>query len=237
MDMLDSHPAVASYDELLAPGAKGRGEWGRTDLLFFEPYYVCHRRRNHLASRALWLFRYLDALYSPRRNTEAIGMKLMYDQLWHNPWTLIYMVRHRLRVVHLVRANLLDVIVSTEAAQARRQHHAFQGHLIETPALTLNPAKVTSMLRTLERRVKIARNLLKFLRIKHIELSYEQLLAEPRLVKDVLTFLNVDIELHPPSLASRFRKLNTAKKRDIIDNYAELVSALKGTRFERYLNE
>jgi LPS sulfotransferase NodH len=237
MDMLDMHPAVASYDELLRAGASGRGKWGRTDQQFFEPYYTGHHRNSKYTPRALWLYRYLDQFYSPRRGTEAIGMKLMYDQLRDNPWTLTYMVRHRIRVVHLVRTNLLDVIISAEAAEARQQYHAWQSDPVEVPVLTLNPATVTSRLAALERVDKVARSMLTVLRIKHIEISYEQLMADSFHVSDVLTFLDVNTQPGSKSLDSRFKKLNTARKRDMIDNYAEVMSALEGTRFERFLHD
>ncbi len=237
MDMLDMHPAIASYDELLRTGASGHGKWGRTDRQFFEPYYACHRRRSKYTPRARWLYRYLDELYLPRQGTNAIGMKLMYDQLRDNPWTLPYIVCHRIRVVHLVRTNLLDVIISAEAAEARQQYHALHGDPVEIPVLTLDPATVTSRLTALERGEKIARSLLSLLRIKHIEISYEQLMADSFRVSDVLTFLDVNMQPAPPSLDSRFKKLNTASKRDMIENYTEVMSALQGTRFERFLHD
>ena len=237
MGMLDAHPAVASYDELLLGGATGSGYWGRTDLKFFEPYFLRHRKHANRLARALWSFRYLNALYTSRQGTEAIGMKLMYEQLWHNPCVWLYMVRHRVRVVHLVRSNLLDIVLSEATAKARQRPHAWKGQTIETPAVTLVPNTLVSTLKTLEHRVKIARSLLTVLPISHVEISYEQLTAHPSLVYDIFAFLNVAIHSEPPVLVSRFRKLNTATKPDLIENYGEVAQALKGTRFESFLDE
>src|SRR6185312_2483293 len=78
MGMLDNHPAIASYDELL----DGDGsDWGRQDLEFFKPYCAHNRKRDRRVGRARWLFRYLNKLYSPRPGISAVGMKLMYNQL------------------------------------------------------------------------------------------------------------------------------------------------------------
>jgi LPS sulfotransferase NodH len=164
-------------------------------------------------------------------------MKLMYDQLWHNPSVLIHMMRHRVRVVHLVRVNLLDILLSEETAVARQRPHAWEGDVVETPAVTLDPKKAASWLKTLERRVKIARCMLTLLPIKHFEVSYEHLMANPSLVDDIVTFLDVSMPPNSPTLVSRFKKLNTCTKPDLIANYAEIARALRGTRFERFLDE
>lgn len=236
MDMLDSHPAVASYDELLLAGASGNGYWGRTDLEFFDPYYVRHRKHDSPLARAVWGFRYLRKLYAPRQATKAIGMKLMYDQLWQNPCVWIYMIRHRVRVIHLVRTNLLDIVLSGQAVEARRTPHAWQGDDVETPAITLDPAITLATLKTLERRIMIARRLLELLPISHYEVSYEQLLADPSLVYELFAFLDVGAKPESVPVVSKFKKLNTARHSDLIENDVEIARVLRGTRFERLLD-
>lgn len=236
MGMLDAHPAIAAYDELLLAGASGSGYWGRTDLEFFEPYYVRHRKHDNRLARALWSFRYLNKLYSRRGGAEATGIKLMYDQLWKNPWVLIYIMRHRLRVVHLVRINLLDIILSAETARARKQFHAWEGHNVETPIVNIDPETILSTLKTIEFRVRVARWMLTLLPINRIEISYEQLMADPSLIDDIFTFLGVSVQPGSPTPASKFKKLNTTRKSDLIDNYAEVERVLRGTRFECFLD-
>lgn len=234
MSMLDHHPSIAAYDELL----EGTGsDWGRQDVEFFEPYYARHRKHNYPFSRARWLFRYLNESYSPQRGTGAIGMKLMYNQLWRNPLVLIYMVRHRVRVIHLVRKNRLDILLSKETAEARQRYHAWQDEAVETSTVTLDPDNVISRLTILDLGVRIARCMLMLLPIRHCDVSYEQLMVDPSLVSDILAFLKVRNQPESFTLTSSFRKLNTHSKTDIIENYVEIERALKGTRFERFLTE
>ncbi len=234
MGTLDNHPSIASYDELL----DGDGsDWGRQDLEFFKPYCAHHRGRDLRLGRARWLFRYLNKLYSPRAGIEAVGMKLMYNQLWHNASILIYIIWHRVRIVHLVRANRFDILLSEETAEARQRYHAWQGDDVETPAVTLDPKKVVSWLRTLEFRVWVARTIVSLLPIKHIEVSYEELTADPTLIYGVLSFLGFEDQPDPSSLTSAFRKLNTNRRSELVENYDEIERALKGTRFERFLLE
>jgi hypothetical protein len=236
MGMLDAHPAIACYDELLLVGGSGSGYWGRTDLEFFEPYYTRHRKHDNPFDRALWSARYLNKLYFPRKGTASIGMKLMYDQLWKNPGVWIYMIRHRVRIVHLVRDNLLDIVLSAETVKARKQPHALEGHTVETPAVMINPQALLPALKSLEFRVKVARWLLTLLPVNYLELSYEQLIASPSLLDEVFAFLDVSVPSKSPALVSRFKKLNVSRQSDLIENYAEIVRVLKGTRFERFLD-
>ena len=164
-------------------------------------------------------------------------MKLMYNQLWHNAAILIYIIWHRVRVVHLVRINRFDILLSEETAEARQRYHAWQGDVVDTPTVTLDPQKVISWLRILEYRVRIARFILLLLPINYVEVSYEQLRAEPSLIYEILSFIGVETQAGSPSLTSGFRKLNTDKRSAIIENYAEIERALKGTRFEHFLTE
>ncbi len=177
MDLLDSQPAIASYDELFLAGASGNGYWGRTDREFFEPYYAHHRRRANPVERALWGLRYVADLYAPRPHLQAIGMKLMYEQIWKNPVLWAYVVRHRVRVIHLTRRNLLDIVISEETALARKTFHAVDGDAVQTPAVTLDPDDVVARLKTLEYRIKVAHRLLVALPVSYYETEYETLLS------------------------------------------------------------
>jgi hypothetical protein len=236
MDLLDAEPTIACYDELFLAGATGNGYWGRTDREFFEPYYKRHRRRDNPYARAILAFRYLDSLYAPRENTEAIGMKLMYEQVWKNPLLWAYMIRRQVRVVHMVRRNLLDIVVSEETARARDRFHAFEGQVVDTPSVTLDPRHVVSMLTTLERRVRIAHLLVALLPLPHFETSYERLRTNPSCVDEIMSFLGVPVRQSRDIAVSRFKKLNTSKKSELIDNYAEIQLALTATRFQRFLD-
>jgi LPS sulfotransferase NodH len=236
MSMLDAHPAVAAYDEMLLAGAADGSMWGRDDLERFETYYVRLRKRDGRLARTVWSVRYLNRLYAGRPDTESVGMKLMYDQLWRNPWMWLYMIGHRFRVVHLVRANLLDVTLSVETMKARSQPHAWQGQVVEKTAVTLDPRTIVPTLRKLEFRVQTAKRLLALLPLNHLEVSYEQMMVNPILLGDIFAFLGVPAQPDTSAPISKFKKLNAASKADLIENYAEIERALRGTHFERFLD-
>lgn len=235
MSALDAHPAIVAYDELLLAGGTGSGYWGRRDLEFFDAYYSRRRRHDNRLARAYWSFRYLDGVFSSRPEAMAVGMKLMYDQLWKHPWLWLYLIRRRVRVVHLVRSNLLDVILSVETARARKQPHAWAHDAVDTPAVRLDPRHVVSTLKTLRFRVGFARWLLALLPIDCTEVCYEQLTVDPSLLDEIVSFLGAPAQSSATTAGSRFKKLNTARRSELIRNYAEVEQALRGTRFECFL--
>ena len=230
-DMLDSHPAISSYEELFLPADADRRPWGPADQEFFDNYY--ERRVNHRwpLAKSFWALRYLEDLYAPRPTTEAVGMKLMYSQLKERPWLLAYVVLRRVRVVHLVRSNLLDVILSSETAKARRQYHALVSDAVAPSAVSLPAEQLVPELESLQRSVDRIRLLLRLLPAPSVEVSYEELTSDDAAFRPVFSLLGVE----PRALTSRFAKLNREPKADLIANYAEVERALKGTRYERLL--
>ena len=158
-------------------------------------------------------------------------MKLMYSQLKQYPWLLAYMVLRRVRVVHLVRSNLLDVVVSQETAQARRQYHAYASEAVDHSAVDLRTEQLVPQLEGLQRSVDRIRLLLRLLPAPSIEISYEELGRGDDTLAAVFDFLGVA----PRRVTSRFAKLNRDPKHVLIANYPDVERTLRGTPFERFL--
>jgi LPS sulfotransferase NodH len=232
-DMLDSHPEIESYEELFLPAEDHHRTWGRPDREFFHEYYARQAGRRGRLARTAHAVRYLEELYAPRPETRAVGMKLMYSQLKADPWLLAYIVSRRVRVLHLVRTNLLDVIVSAETAKARSQYHAVESDAVEQPAVHLRPEQLLPELEVLQRSVDKIRLLLRVLPVPSIEISYEELTRDGSAVYPVLRLLRVE----PRPLDSRFVKLNRRPRQRLIANFDEVERALRSTRFEGFLAE
>jgi LPS sulfotransferase NodH len=231
VEMLESHPGIAAYEELFLPHGARRTTWGG-DSEFFDSYYARRARRQWPLARVLWSLRYLEEVYSSP-SMEAVGLKLMYGQLQAYPWLLAYIALRRVRVVHLVRTNLLDVILSRKTAEARRQYHAQASDSVDHVAVHLQTEQLVSQLESLQRSVDTIRRLLRLLPAPCLEVSYEHLTVGQTALDDVLQFLNVT----PKPLSSRLTKLNRDAKPSLIANYQEVEDALRGTRFECFLLE
>jgi LPS sulfotransferase NodH len=230
-DMLNSHPAIASYEELFLPANADRRPWGPADQELFDNYYERRVRHEWPLAGSFWTLKYLEEFYAPRPQTEAVGLKLMYSQLKERPWLLAYVVLRRVRVIHLVRTNLLDVILSGETAKARRQYHALVSDAVAPSAVSLPTERLVPELENLQRSVDRIRQLLRLLPAPSVEVSYERLTRDEAAFRPVFSLLGVE----PHSLGSRFAKLNRAPKADLIANYPEVERALTGTRFESFL--
>ena len=113
MSVLNAIDGVSAQGELFLP--RSRSPERRWDSDFSIPRYV-ESKETYGSVRPFSVFRFLSALYG---GEGAIGFKLMYSQLRRYPEILAYLVRERIRVVHLVRRNHLDVLISSSAAVAR----------------------------------------------------------------------------------------------------------------------
>jgi hypothetical protein len=228
--MLDSHPAARAYFELFDPGGKDPPDE-------HPPYFAEYARehsvgRNPLA-RARLCFAYLDEIYSPEPGLDAVGFKLMYGQARRNAAVIAYLIARRVRIVHLVRSNLLDIVVSRETAGARGR---FNSSEVDAAPVTvsLDPPTVAARLTALDRHVRTVRRLIRMVRLPAIEVTYEHLAANPEGFGAILQFLGVDDANRP--LSSDIRKINPFGKQETIANYDEIRAVLTGTRFARFLD-
>jgi LPS sulfotransferase NodH len=232
-DTLDAHPAIASYGELFISRANHK-LYKDSDYEFFYSYYSERSKRWEPITRAYWSIRYLNAFYASRPGLEAIGCKLTYGQFRARPWLVAYLVLRRIRVVHLVRENLLDVILSLESAEARHEYHALRPDKVQDISVTLDPERLLARLRALNRQIVIGRRFLRLLPVPVLETTYEALVGSSSAVDSIVSFLGV--REHVP-LSSRFKKMNTASRRTLLANYDEVERSLDGTPFESFLQE
>lgn len=222
VDLLDSHPAIAAYSELFLEGGTGTPDWGGgRDLPFWSAW-----RAGRLAAEAP-LERYLNQVFHPRPGVRAAGFKLMYGQAGALPELLPALAARGARAVHLVRENLLDVVVSHEAAAARGIYHARGTAPADAAPVRLNAGELVARLTGSERSVVRARRRLAELGLPAIEIRYEDVAADRAALTPALRLL--EVEDRP--LRSSLRRLVRADHPAVIENYAEVGLALAGSRY------
>jgi LPS sulfotransferase NodH len=96
--------------------------------------------------RTAAVFEYLDGLY---QRPGSVGFKLMYSQLRQNPQILPYLVRRRVRIVHLVRENLLDILLSEELARVTGTSHISRDQALLQVQVALDPGTLVARVRRL----------------------------------------------------------------------------------------
>lgn len=236
MERIASHPDVAGYGEVLLRTADGWSDWppGAED----RPFYTTYRReRGWKGSRFrdhTELFRYLDYLYEPRHKLRAIGFKLMYDEARPYPEVLAYMKLRRVRVLHLVRENLLDLVLSREAMTHRRFVHARSEEQRESVKVHVDTTDLVSRLVVVENQRRFAQRVLRALRLRAYEFTYEDLSKDDAVWRGILHFIAVPDHDHG-DLSARMLKLAPLSHRNGVENFDEVAQTLSGTRFERFL--
>ncbi|MDX1474958.1 MAG: hypothetical protein R3309_12365 [Reinekea sp.] len=181
--------------------------------------------------RPFSVFAYLNELYSL---PGIVGFKLMYAQLGQYPEILAYLIRYRIRVVHLVRKNHLDVLISYAVkAQIGRAHLLSGQSTPDDVRVYLDTKYLVKKLAWLNKKQNMARRLLTWLNLPHIEITYEDLLREPAHFGQILNFLSINPQNQKKQASTV--KIRKGGHRDVIRNYDEVKEVLTGSHFAALL--
>ncbi|MEP6909336.1 MAG: sulfotransferase domain-containing protein [Actinomycetota bacterium] len=234
VDMLTSHPRVVAYSELFMHGGEGVPKWGLEQGLPYWQTFIREQRGGRVA-RPYLLWHYLGRVFEERPGIDAIGFKLMYSQLTRIAKPLMPALwLRRVRIVHLVRRNALEVVLSKEAGEARRGVlHAREGQPLESVRLKLRTDDLLERMTAHERAIEGARVRFKRVGLPYHEVVYEDLVADERSgFASLFDFLGVQ----PAPVSSSLQKVNATAHEELIENYGEVRAALEGTKFAGQLN-
>jgi LPS sulfotransferase NodH len=226
IDLLNKQPGVDAHGELfLDEPRSGPPIASRADI----PRFV-EQQDWQGSSRPPTVFSYLNRLYEPAR---TVGFKLMYGQLRRHPEILAFLAFRRVRIVHLVRKNHLDVIVSEELAKLTGASHVPAGLKFDAPKVYLEPTTLAERMRRRNQRPRQARWLVRLSTCPHMEVAYESLLESDQEFNRIAAFIGI-------SAVAAHAKSNLAKRgspshRDSISNYDEVRRALGATSFSGML--
>ncbi len=228
VDMLTSHPRVVAYSELFMHGGEGTPRWGKEkDLPYWQTY--ARDKRGGRVTRPYWLWRYLGEAFQERPGVDAIGFKLMYSQLTSISKPLMPSLwLKRVRIIHLIRRNALDVVLSKEAGAARGgKLHAREGEDVERVSIRLQTDDLLRRMTLHERAIDGARVRFKRVGLPYREVVYEDLVDDERGFATLFEFLDVE----PTPVTSSLQKVNPTAHEELIENYGEVRDALEGTKY------
>jgi LPS sulfotransferase NodH len=229
VDMLNSHPRVVAYSELFMHGGEGRPKWGTEQDLLYWQTFIAEKGGGRLA-RQYWLWHYLGRAFAARPGIDAVGFKLMYSQLTRisKPLMPALWVK-RARIIHLIRRNALDVVLSKEAGEARPGVlHARDGQAVESVRVRLSTEDLLERMTAHDRAVAGARVRFKRVGVPYQEVVYEDLVQDEQAGFDALFRF---LEVEPQRVSSSLQKVNPTAHEELIENYGEVRDALDGTRF------
>ena len=226
VSLLNQIDDTSTFGELFLP-RKRKGTW---DMDFAYPRFVEARRAGG-RNRPAEVFSYLDELY---RQPGVVGFKLMYSHLRRYPELLAYFLIHRVRVIHLLRKNPLDLLISRALKRKVQQAHRLANEPpLEGVQVELNTATLIKKLQIKQRKIKRAQMLLRLSGLRSIEIGYEDLQKDPSVFQELCYFLSIATDHAMPE--SRFQKVRRGSQGQIIKNYSEVKQVLEGTRFLSYL--
>ncbi len=230
--LLDSHPNVAAYGELFLRTEAPHPPRGARGFKRFSHVSRSSGAWNLQRPRPLRTFAYLDDLYSS--GSRVIGFKLMYDQLVRYPEILAYCVWRHVRVVHLIRANALDIVISRALMRERGFAHAESSGVVKPLRVHLDTRMLYVRLWSLALQVSTLRTGLATLRIPTLEVTYENLVSAPAELRSILDFLGLEAD-DVGALESPLVRLDNREQSELVENYDSVANTLKKTRFSTYL--
>jgi hypothetical protein len=162
---------------------------------------------------------------------DIVGYKLMYSQLILFPEIWIYVLLKKIKIIHLIRRNLFDVIISKEIRKITETPHFDQSQTkIQIPKITLDPKNTLKKIKLLNRNCMVAHTLLNIFQIQYLEIIYENLLKDPSEYIKIYEFLS--IKENQVEIKSNYKKINTKDHSQIISNYVEIKKILSNTEYE-----
>jgi LPS sulfotransferase NodH len=229
MSVLNGLPNVTAQGELFL--RRRRSPERRWDSDFAYPYYVESKAR-HGRLRPFSVFSYLGALYSA---PGSVGFKLMYSQVRDYPEIVPYLMRKRIRVVHLVRRNHLDVLISFALKrEIGKAHLLAQEDRPQDMQIDIDTESLLKDLRRLQFKHDVGRKLLRACRLRHVEVAYEDLVNDQRHFERVLAFLRLPADAGVPE--SNIFKTRVGRQADVVRNYDDVRTVLRGSQFAALLD-
>jgi LPS sulfotransferase NodH len=230
MAMMNSHPQIGVLGEVFLDRV-AKPAW--YNLEFLQADRFCQFRQSTRSIRPWSTFRYLDMLVEKFSGEYlALGFKLMYRQLRRQPEILPKLMLDRYRILHVVRENYLDVLISHRIAHKRGEAHARKE--VEQPKVYLEPSPLVRILERKKKKVRWMRLFLRILPLPVLEVTYRSLCESTEAsLNTAASFLSV------PSYTgyeSDFRKISTLPDWERIENYEEVRQALAGTEFQGLLD-
>ena len=224
IELLDSHDEVVAFGEMFGE----LGGYGADGLPSFDEFSRVRPGWPGPLLRAA----YLRRLFAVDPAARAIGVKVMYGHAGRGVHE--YLTLRRARVVHLIRANVLDAVVSYEVAKARDQFEVREGSSTRPMTVSLDPSTIRQRLEQHSFSIEQARARILHYRLPWHEVFYEELVARrEETLRGILDFLDVP----PQPLRSSFVPVDDLPREGVLENLADVREALDGTRFAWMLDE
>ena len=202
------------------------------------PYYQ-YRSRSlkrqilHRFNRSRLIFDFLSQLYAQDHNAKAVGYKVNYSQINRYKAIIPWIKQNDIKIIHLIRKNLLKRFVSHKIANTRNLLHSTRA--VEPIKIQIDTTILVEDFRRRQIRFnKYKKRFSEDYKVPFLDVAYESLVEHfSTELNKVLNFLEID-KFEP--LSSKFVKVNPDSLEDIVENYNEVEKVLLNTEFENFLD-
>jgi hypothetical protein len=226
--LLDSHPQIRCIGEAFLLRILKKSYPG----ILGYPHYVNEsigRHLKHYLMRTALVSEYLDYLYAAEGFT-SVGFKFMYTQAKKFPpkfpMVTKYLIKNNVKIIHVIRKNLVKVLVSRETAKKTGiyRSNAKMKHI----KIHLPTENLLKKLSELENENNKWEKL--FTHSPYYKAYYEAFVTDKdNESRKLLSFLDIT---EFGQLSTPIVKINPDKLKDILDNYTELKNLLSNTKYE-----
>jgi hypothetical protein len=234
--MLDSHPSITCYEELFnvtntRPNSFysfSRDQYPNLSFFFLRRKIA----RSSLNFPLDFMFRqYIQELYQAGQK-HNVGFRLVYDQLLYYRSLIKWITKNNIPIIHLQRTNLLKVVVSLLKAHQTKVYTSTSMTPKSDQKIKLQPSVIVQSLE------KLSQQQLKCERVIQgnpvLSITYEDLFEQQKVViGKISSFFNLtDASFSKPDIV----KTNPEHLNDVVENYDEVRRALRGARWEKFLD-
>lgn len=231
VDILNSVKGVVASSELFLTKYKMYASRAGEKYPTWLHWYQNKKNIAQLKFRPAYIKLYLNEFYADGNEVHAKGFKLMYSHLKVYPEIFFYLIYNRIKILHLIRENSLDVYLSKLRVRTTKVAHSNEnsGNVI----LKVSISKMFRELRSHQRAVNVAMRIFSRIGCPYDEVIYENILGSEKSIERVICDLGLKEE--NINNVSKLKKLRTQSYKKEIENYSEVANALKRTKYAKYL--
>lgn len=234
IDCLNNHPKIFCGKRVFGQEFKVKNPDKNNHSGDYFLYRSGSIKRNllHYLNKKSSINNFLEKHFFKKNDLETIGFRFIYNNVSSYPEVVNWIKKNNIKVIHLVRENLLKTYVSTLTAKLHKMHHPRKGEKIITKSVKLD---VSNLLKELERRKnEIELNRKIFSCNPYLEIKYEDFVKNRQDESyKILNFLGSESIM---TLDSDLVKINPSRLSDVVSNYSEVKKILIGTNYSSFLD-
>ncbi len=230
---LNRHPEIFCDDEIFHFGfrdyfSKNQFRFLKLRSLPKKINYVINYPLTYLKLRG-----FLNRYYTnkPNEHFKARGFKLMYYQTYYTPGLISYLKKNNIKVILLLRENILRNALSDMRARSTGvYHHQDNNEEIRSGLKKLNvdtqelQKKMSAIVKQNKKLAGIVSDM------DYIKIRYEDFSDWDKTMNRIEAFLNVSTTV----ISAGTQKLNPDNLQDMIENYSEVESWLRQNNYSEF---